>query len=367
MYLSEPASRVETDFTMRIDTKAGPLQLPRLVPAITLSGRQAKVIIADYSFGGSTLLYSTASVLFAGRIGERDVLFLHGDERHAHEASIVLQGTRSTTSACTHPLVSVSEQARTGDEDKSAALTFLPGITGLVTVYDTPTQLVLYADSATAGTFWAPPLARADGGAFAQYWGVGTNASVLVGGPYLVRSARLDDGHLTLRGDLKDDVRLFLFAPPDVKSLSWNGVPVVPDAMITAGGFSAVLSSQARALAAPIAVPRLEGWRYADSLPEIQRGFSDENWTIADHTATNIPYPPHFGDGRVLYGCDYGLCVVRLASHRSRANSVVAAKALSSGAATSTGPAMRRLCDWRSTAAKVRMLRLMTFFSQHLT
>jgi hypothetical protein len=54
-------------------------------------------------------------------------------------------------------------------------------------------------------------------------------------------------------------------------------------------------------------VPELEGWRYADSLPEIRAGFDDKSWTMADHRETNAPEKMWYGDGRVLYGCDYGL------------------------------------------------------------
>ena len=42
--------------------------------------------------------------------------------------------------------------------------------------------------------------------------------------------------------------------------------------------------------------------RHADSLPEVQSGFSDEKWVVADHTTTNITAKPKFGDGRILYG-----------------------------------------------------------------
>jgi hypothetical protein len=43
-------------------------------------------------------------------------------------------------------------------------------------------------------------------------------------------------------------------------------------------------------------------------LPEIQSSFNDDSWTIANHTTTNIPLKPYYGDGRILYGCDYGFC-----------------------------------------------------------
>ena len=53
-------------------------------------------------------------------------------------------------------------------------------------------------------------------------------------------------------------------------------------------------------------LPELTGWKYKDSLPEIKTDFDDAEWIVAEKTSTNINVKPRFGDGRVLYGCDYG-------------------------------------------------------------
>ncbi|EEB95866.1 hypothetical protein MPER_05099, partial [Moniliophthora perniciosa FA553] len=55
-------------------------------------------------------------------------------------------------------------------------------------------------------------------------------------------------------------------------------------------------------------VIELGPWKYADSLPEIRDYFDDSDWVEANHTQTNIPHRMLYGDGRVLYGCDYGSC-----------------------------------------------------------
>lgn len=190
---------------------------------------------------------------------------------------------------------------------QQTVVSILVGVEGLVTLWDSDEQLVLFSDTDTAGTFWAPeiPGSQSD---LSNYWGFGTNSSVLIGGPYLVRSANITDNRLELRGDLEKDVRLFLFAPSTVNYVTWNGIPIAPDLSFTAqGGFGIELSSRISLLASPISLPRLSGWKYANSLPEIQTNFSDADWTTANHISTNIPYPPHYGDGAVLYGCDYGL------------------------------------------------------------
>jgi hypothetical protein len=88
---------------------------------------------------------------------------------------------------------------------------------------------------------------------------------------------------------------------------------IAPDVAATAevtafgGAFVAVLASHTNALAGSISVPGLKDWKFADSLPEVRSDFNDANWTAANRTKTNIPFKPYYGDGTMLYGCDYGL------------------------------------------------------------
>ena len=98
-----------------------------------------------------------------------------------------------------------------------------------------------------------------------------------------------------------------------------------------------------------VEVPELTGWRYADSLPEVGRGYDDGAWVVADRTSTNIPTKPAFGDGRVLYGCDYGLCVfsrldglVRMWMWMGLMMGYLAARTSCCGAGTSMPPGRRR-------------------------
>jgi len=210
-------------------------------------------------------------------------------------------------------------------------ISFLPGTEGLVTLWDSDTQFVLFGDTLTAGTFWAPIISRSEEGhgkddPFRNYWGISTNDSILVGGPYLVRSASISDSgsglQLALRGDLSTDARLIVIGPRNISSVTWNGERV--DGDVTAaeyltvfGGFlgdvrvrnfSGVGGKGGKSeVLRGIEIPKLTGWRYRDSLPEILDGFDDSGWVVANRTQTNSPFGMHYGDGRVLYGCDYGL------------------------------------------------------------
>lgn len=288
-----------TTFKLNVTTSTGNFEVPRFTSGITLGGRQSKIIVTDYPFGSSSkVLYSTAQVLFAGQIGGRDVLFLYGDPTHESEVALTLSGAPRIQGA---ELSSVSSNGVT-------TVTFLPGIQGLITIWDSSEQLVLYSDTNTAGTFWSPEIPASDSVEFANYWQFGTNSSILVGGPYLVRNATISGSTLALRGDLSDSVQLTVIAPDDVKTVTWNGIPISSDVtavlnLTAQGGFVAQLKPSSMVLG--FAPPALTNWRYADSLPEIRSGFSDANWTLANHTTTNIPFKPYYGDGRVLYGCDY--------------------------------------------------------------
>lgn len=300
-----------TTFKLNVTTQNGALQIPLVAPEITLDGRESKVVVTDYTFGSSSkLLYSTAQIFYASTIDKRDVLFLHGDISQDHEATLVLTGTPNKVQNTQSSLIKLTT-SNSSLASGNTIVSFLPGIKGLVTVWDSDRQLVLYADSVTAATFWSPVIAGPSNDPLANYWGLGTNESILVGGPYLVRDAKLSGSTLALRGDLKTDARLTLIAPRNVRYITWNDEPVFGDFSVASslssiGGFVGYLRRR-HSLTSGIKVPKLTGWKFRDSLPEIQESFNDDTWTIANHTTTNIPLKPHYGDGRILYGCDYGL------------------------------------------------------------
>ena len=80
----------------------------------------------------------------------------------------------------------------------------------------------------------------------------------------------------------------------------WRAQIDTADARGRGGFFTGRLSP--RASVKSVSVPKLTGWKFAESLPEVKAGFDDSKWVTADHTMTNITDNPLFGDGRVLYG-----------------------------------------------------------------
>jgi len=272
-------------FNLSVTTSVGTITIPKTVPNITLNGRQSKVIVTDYHYGSSGfVLWSTAPIFFAGHIGTRDVLYVTADRGEPSELAL-------------------SRSARVD-------LKFPEGVPGEgpLAVIDTDTSLVLVSTTLTADTFFAPVLSGT--GPHANFWQIGTNSTVLVGGPQLVRNASIGaDGTIALHGDLNASVTLQVIGPPHMTTVTWNGTPVTKNTTATHD-----LSRQPGTFVGYLpfsntntTVPTLTGWKFSDSLPEIKATFNDSNWVVANHTTTKIPFKPYYGDGRVLYGCDYGL------------------------------------------------------------
>jgi hypothetical protein len=188
-------------------------------------------------------------------------------------------------------------------------VTFLPGVEGLIEVWDSDTQLVLYCDTATATTLFSPVIASNLEDPFSAHWGIGTNTTILVGGPHFVRSAELEDDRLSLRGDLQGDTMLRLIGiPTTVRRITWNGYDIEGISNLEQQGSIVTGFIQSRVNSMAIRLPELGPWKYRDSLPEVDPDYDDSHWLQADNKTTNCPYKPYFGDGPVLYACDYGFC-----------------------------------------------------------
>jgi len=96
---------------------------------------------------------------------------------------------------------------------------------------------------------------------------------------------------------------LTVIAPKSVKKITWNDAIVESSvsASLTVSKHGALVGQLQRAISLTgVSVPTLTGWMFHDSLPETDSSFDDSTWVTADHTTTNIPYKPYYGDGRVL-------------------------------------------------------------------
>ncbi len=259
--------------------------------AITLAGRDSRLLVANYAMDHQKLMYSTSEIMTHAHLGGgasgaggpegpgRDVALLYGRDGQAGETVLryasrpavrVLAGDVQTTWDATH-----------GD----LRLNYVHS--GLARVLVTPPGgtplLLLLATDASAATFW-----RVDTAA----------GPVLVRGPYLVRGATVHGTQIELTGDTSDRTDVEVFAPATVHSIRWNGLPV-PTRSGSGGGIQTSVGGPR-----PVTLPALTSWRYQDETPEANPAFDDSGWTVADHLTTNNPTPP--ANPPVLYADDYG-------------------------------------------------------------
>lgn len=252
--------------------------------AITVDGRDSQLLVANLSFDGQRLVYSTSQLVTdgtqTGRAGaQRDIALLYGTAGSDGETVLryfsrprvhVLRGSA-------HAMWDATRRELRLDYTHN-------GLTVLrITGGGRPTLEVLPTDTATAKTFWPDRTSR---------------GLVLTSGPYLVRSADVRGSTLELTGDTDSPTSGRAFVPSGVRAVTWNGRWL----------WSTPRSdgSLAFGVGGPPAVhlPALTNWRFAFESPERLLSFDDSSWVVADHTTTNNPNPP--GSLPVLYEDDYG-------------------------------------------------------------
>ncbi|KAI8269650.1 putative beta-galactosidase B [Colletotrichum sp. SAR11_239] len=250
-------------FQLHVNTSAGPLTVPQIAPATSLKGHVAKILVSDFPIGQDKLLYSTAEVFTYAVIDEKPtlVLWVHPDE--SGEFNVTEHGT---------------------------ILKFTQG-PGLSVAFVGDTRVIMI-DRFGAYAMFAPTLTNDPL--------TPVNETVLVHGPSLVRGAQIASDVIAITGDTVEDAHLEVFAPSNVKKVTWNGKPV--DTKPTRHG-----SLIGKIQGPPkIELPSLGPWKVQDSLPEVLVDYSDNGvaWVNADHQTTKnskndatVPY---------LYADDYG-------------------------------------------------------------
>ena len=142
----------------------------------------------------------------------------------------------------------------------------------------------------------------ADDDACATLWRHTTGSdSVLVRGPALVRSARVDGSTVHLTGDTTAACELEVWAPQGVTNVHWNDRATA----VTRTAAGSLAARDHLAGPARTDLPALTGWRRQAENPESAPDYDDSDWTVADKTAsastTKVP------DGQpVLFADDYG-------------------------------------------------------------
>ncbi len=284
--LHSPSNATTDDtFTFPINTSDGDYTVPQ-DGTLAINGQDAKTLVADYDMDGQHLVYSTSEIMTHFAQGSQDVALLYG--RDGEDGETVLRYATRPTVHVASGSVSSTYDAATGDlrldyiDNGLAELQISGGGRAPLTL--------LLADNTTADAFW-----RQDTGA----------GPVLEEGPDLVRTAHVDGSMLRLTGDTSAATTIKVWAPPRVRVVAWNRLPVASmDRRRDTGDgvFSAKLPGPA-----PISLPDLSTarWKYAPESPEAQPSFDDSNWQVADKTTTNSTTPPPAGQP-VLTADDYG-------------------------------------------------------------
>lgn len=245
--------------------------------AITLNGRESKLLVANYEFGAQRLLYSTSELMTSGSVGPRDVLVLYGDRDSPGETVLRLDGAGDARV--------LSGQAEVAQAGQELRLNYVHS--GLIRVLVNGGRrplLILIADRKATERMWRQETSA---------------GPVLMIGSHLLRTAAIHGRTLALTGDGDEDSAAEIIAPP-VASVSWNGVALKTRPSPQGDGGIVVT------LPTPVAIslPKLASWRSRGGAPEIAPEFDDSSWRKADlattsSTTTWVPNP-------VLLADDYG-------------------------------------------------------------
>ncbi|MGM1064064.1 beta-galactosidase [Saccharothrix sp. Mg75] len=237
---------------------------------VSLSGRDAKVLVAGYDLGGQRLVWSSSEILTHVDDGGRDVAVLYG--REGEPGSTVL---RYASAPSVRVLAGdVRSSYAGGDLRLDYAHTGLARV--LVTGGGRPPALLLLGTDEAVAEFWRLPTPA---------------GPVLVRGTGLVRSAEVRGDRLHLRADTDRAGDVEVFAP--VSRLSVGGRSV-PARRTGSGSLVARLAGPQ-----PVELPALTSWRYRPEPPGAGTG-----WTTADKTTTASPIKPKTLP--VLYSDEYG-------------------------------------------------------------
>ncbi|HEU0276591.1 MAG TPA: beta-galactosidase [Rhodanobacteraceae bacterium] len=246
---------------------------------IALDGRDSKLLLAGYHFGGQLLDYSTSQFLTDVVDGDAATAIVYGRDGDAGETALAYASA---------PTVRLLSGQATWHWDAAAHrlrinYVHAKGTIALDITSGTQKLLLLAMDRVGAERVWKLDTAQ---------------GAVLAIGPYLVRTAGVQGDTLQLTGDTSAATSLQVFAPRGVSRITWNGQPLttVGDAV---GALTANLAGPA-----PVTLPELGAWKFAAGAPEIAPTFNDSRWRVADLKSSNNPNWNH--KLPVLFADDYG-------------------------------------------------------------
>ena len=274
------SSQTSIGFSANLNTSEGVIN----VGNITLNGRQSKIMVTDYKFGGSLLLYSSVDILTYGTFN-KDVIVFYLEEGQAGQFAL-----KNGPSLGSHSLYGTSEVA-TALNGSAITVTYTQGAGK--TVLDMNRVLVYLLEQKTAWKFWAPSTTSNPD--------VKPNEQIFVLGPYLVRTAYISHNVVYVSGDNDNATSIEVYTGnPTVQTIDWNGIRL----KTTRTPYGSITAQIPGADDRRISLPALTGWRSANSLPEVELTYDDSKWTTCNKTSTLSPVAPLTLP--VLFSSDYG-------------------------------------------------------------
>ncbi|KAM7208335.1 family 35 glycosyl hydrolase [Naviculisporaceae sp. PSN 640] len=279
MHTHSPSDSLET-FSLKVNTSFGALTIPQYDSKITINGHQSKIIVTDFKLqGNKTLLYSIAEILTRAIIEGKDVVVLWVPRGETGEFTVVGPGVRNAGVASPLEMRSAPSKTKVYRGVNNVTVTFTPTDFGMTVAYLTDGTRFILLDRETAYRTWAPtlgnnPLTPA-------------NETIIVQGPYLVRSATMNyqAKRLELTGDVDESTEMLIIAPKAAERVLWNG-KAIPRGISDYGVIATFIESTVSPTS--FKLPALGLWKHHDALPEIQRDYpvSNETWVSATKTTT---------------------------------------------------------------------------------
>ena len=284
-YLTEKndtRSRTLTRFSLEVQTSLGPVTLPSL----QLDGRQARWVVTDYTIGNETLLYASGEVLTYGTFDQPVVVFYL---REGQTGEFAFKSQKNIT----YKSYGADSNLTQGSGNSTGYIAFSYKQAKGATVAQLSNGVLAYfLDIPAAWTFHAPATTLDPN--------VDASHQIFVIGPYLVRAASISGETVVVVGDNANATTIEVYAGQNVEKISWNGQDLktskTPYGSLTAG----ITGTESR----KIVLPDLNGFKAADSAPEILPSFDDSSWIVADKKITLSQVKPLTLP--VLYSSDYG-------------------------------------------------------------
>ena len=277
-------SNDSTAYTLSVTTSVGNITIPQLTQLsshLTLNGRDSKFHVVDYDLGDINLLYSSAEIFTWQKHGAGTLLVLYGGENETHEFAVPSSNCSIQSGSAQSVLVQTQNghdvvQWTVTPEDKTIQC-------GDLTVY------ALWRNSVY--NWWVLELPAAE--PLANY-SSSSKSNVIVGGGYLMRTARIDNDILYLTGDVNETSTISVIGSPPYSSINFNGKNI--------GSSPFTIQSSIPTMSLPDLSQST--WYSLDSLPELSSAYSDSEWIAANKTQTFNQFQPDIPE--VLYADEYG-------------------------------------------------------------